>query len=151
MIDIHGERLLKLAGHIESGKLGHDRFDFGHISVKAECGTLGCAMGELPFCFPEAFKFTDWRPNGFGWPVARSPIPVGCEDKFAWLPLAVKELHGAVQEFFGLTTDERRHLFEAGYQMGGFRLDTKAEAWVVAGNIRVFVHRKYHVNKELQH
>lgn len=52
------ERLLKLVEHLEQGKLGHDKFDFTHIHSenRHKCGTSGCALGELPFVFPEQFR-----------------------------------------------------------------------------------------------
>lgn len=45
-------RLLKLATHLETGKLGHRHFYFGAYNLGAvtanKCGTSGCAIGELP-------------------------------------------------------------------------------------------------------
>lgn len=58
-------RLLTLARHLESGKLGHKKFDFSNINeppfprkaaVKG-CGTSGCAVGELPIAFPKDWFF----------------------------------------------------------------------------------------------
>lgn len=53
------ERLLKLAEHLEHGKLGHDKFKINVISQKiirnGSPVTYGCGIGELPFAFPEIF------------------------------------------------------------------------------------------------
>lgn len=57
---IHAERLLRLAEHLERGKLGHDRFNYGHLSRLDSCGTSGCAIGELWTCFPEL----SYQPRG---------------------------------------------------------------------------------------
>lgn len=70
----HRQRLTALAEHLESGKLGHKKFDFALINGdpltssswweppnldQNGCGTNGCALGELPFVFPRHFKFSD--------------------------------------------------------------------------------------------
>lgn len=54
------ERLLKLAGHLLSGKLGHEVFDFSLYNDRKGpiCGTRGCAIGELPVIFPVEWIFT---------------------------------------------------------------------------------------------
>lgn len=50
-------RLRKLAAHIRNPKKrGLDRFDFDYVATENSCGTKGCAIGELPFCFPRHFK-----------------------------------------------------------------------------------------------
>lgn len=118
------ERLLKLATHLESGKLGHKRFDFAEIS----CGTAGCAMGELPF----AFK-SEWVQSK------------GCfEDEYS------PKLRGSsgywwddVRSFFDVSKKEMYHLFYHGCQepddLGGTRLGKDATKEQVASNIRAFV------------
>lgn len=60
------KRLEKLAKHLESGKLGHEKFDFtlfnyGHKEGQKPntCGTMGCALGECPILFPKQWKFTN--------------------------------------------------------------------------------------------
>jgi len=65
-------RLLKLADHLESGKLGHQVFDFGVVNamlykkyprqVPHGCGTHGCAIGELPILFPRSWGWIDGDP-----------------------------------------------------------------------------------------
>lgn len=64
---IHKNRLLKLAKHLRSGKLGHKRFDFRVVNeskngmpCENECGYRGCAIGEMPIAFPSSrFKFDE--------------------------------------------------------------------------------------------
>lgn len=57
-----------LATHLETGKLGHKRFNLrvfnqnfdGRLQVDPEpytCGTNGCAIGELPIIFPQRYAF----------------------------------------------------------------------------------------------
>lgn len=58
--EIGKQRLLQLAEHLKHGKLAHDRFDFGTIHSVENCGSAGCALGELPTLWPESFFI---RPN----------------------------------------------------------------------------------------
>lgn len=69
------QRLLKLARHLQKGKLGHLEFNFydwhqtfkhastyKHYSVpksqqRSYCGFAGCAVGEIPVAFPELAAF----------------------------------------------------------------------------------------------
>lgn len=64
--EIRTDLLRKLADHLLNGKLGHEKFRFSVINVDEfgrmmtepnSCGTLGCAMGELPILFPEDWVF----------------------------------------------------------------------------------------------
>jgi len=61
MKKLHKDRLLKLAQHLESGKLGHRIFDMRHWNEgpydKKGCGTAGCAIGECPLVFPKEWIF----------------------------------------------------------------------------------------------
>jgi len=59
------ERLEKLAHHLESGRPGgHVKFDFNVFHTPPDttpsqnCGSAGCALGELPVLFPEQWRFT---------------------------------------------------------------------------------------------
>ena len=69
------ERLLKLAEHIESGELGHKKFDFRQYNLQKNgfspdpysCGYAGCAIGECPIIFPE-----DWVFNKIAKPVLKN-------------------------------------------------------------------------------
>lgn len=52
------ERLEKIATHLETGKLGHDTFDFMVVNSALDtCGTNGCAMGEFPIIFKNDWRF----------------------------------------------------------------------------------------------
>lgn len=64
---IYIQRLYQWAKHIEFGKLAHESFTMGCISmgfrekgtnVPADYETVGCAAGELPAAFPNEWK---WR------------------------------------------------------------------------------------------
>ena len=142
---MNAERLEKLAHHLIVGKLGVDHFDFrtvldglyvdGHL-----CGTVGCAMGELPAAFPEEWKrvvkesldhdiglsFTHTGP-GIIEPMTRLP---GCLDNT-----------DNVSTFFDLSHEEFRYLFLPYYtddDCSGYLLpDATAEE--VGQHIRDFV------------
>lgn len=54
------KRLLKIANHLSSNNLAHKSFDFskyngGEMNPENNCGTHGCAIGELPVIFPNTF------------------------------------------------------------------------------------------------
>ncbi len=53
------KRLLKLATHLERGELGQDKWNFAKLHNVGKCGTMGCAMGELPHVFPSKWKYFD--------------------------------------------------------------------------------------------
>ena len=121
-------RLLKLAKHLETGKLGHKVFDFANYNAEkngdeltiAVCGYAGCAIGECPIAFPKFWIFdTDGLPTLLE--SRNSPKPCG-------------------REFFSLDTGQFEHLFLPGVQntaWGAYLGDstTKEE---VAANIRKF-------------
>jgi hypothetical protein len=46
---VYKRRLLKLAAHLRGKNRGLKKFDFSCII--SECGTAGCAIGEMPFVF----------------------------------------------------------------------------------------------------
>jgi hypothetical protein len=145
MTTVEESRLLSFANHLEYGKPAHDVFDFMRISVKRPCGTAGCAMGELPACFPDQFKFTDWMVDNCD--LLRVPVPVDHAVKHDWRHMYVMDSEDAIEKFFGLTRYERRHLF--GFDQntawyGGHRLGRETTAYQVALQIREFVRFKYH-------
>lgn len=127
-------RLLKLADHLESGKLGHEKFDFSVINIGPfdikGCGWVGCALGELPIVFPRQWRFT------------QSEIFLN-----AWNPLLKSKSTGNVfsdaMKFFGITEDEAHQLFAP----NSFRhrpwakkvLGDSATSRQVAGSIRKFI------------
>ena len=99
------KRLLKLAEHLETGKLGHKKFDFslynseksGFEAVEPySCGYAGCALGECPIVFPKLWQFAV-----DGTPVLRT------SDKDN------KDLDGSreSESFFGITYQEAGFLF----------------------------------------
>lgn len=126
---MHAERLLKLAQHLETGKLGHDRFDFNYYNAKFNCGTAGCAIGECPTVFPD-----DWILSGADLPIYRE-ARYDCG------------LHGTVCEsgmaFFEISRLVYEHLFiplgQRAGQFGGETLTRSATKEQVAANIRAFV------------
>jgi hypothetical protein len=146
MKKIHEERLLKLVAHLESGKLGHEVFYFGHYNTEADmtapvadisdyepvgaprCGTAGCAIGECPILFPRSWKF-----NSYGWPTLRAGSHSDPMD--------------AAREFFGLSYGDAASLFLPGPADGrcdgvvGPRLGRDASKQEVAQHIRRFIFR----------
>lgn len=93
--------LLRLADHLEHGKLGHKVFDFSMFNSAEHgkhntCGTAGCAIGECPILFPDSWEFVLYTPQ-----------------------LRHKHSHvyafEAAEIFFGLTSDESSELF-AGHE-----------------------------------
>ena len=134
MNKIQAERLLKLAQHLETGKLGHKRFSFDLINSgkvdKSGCGTVGCAMGELPIVFPRTWEFISLR-----------EVAVRGSDRADGM-----NMEFSVQEWFGISRDERRHLFYPLHQhpdlYGGRMLVQGARKTSVAKNIRLFVEKK---------
>lgn len=121
-------RLRKLANHLRT-KRGHDKFDFDIIVKQTKCGTAGCAVGELPFCFPREFTFlTDGLGNLSQ--VIRRGEPAD-------------ELWRDVANFFGLSQHQRVNLFIGDWptklHIAGLRpLSRKASATAVANNLDRF-------------
>lgn len=92
-------RLLKLAKHLKSGKLGHKNFDFSCFneddsgnSPVHKCGTNGCAIGECPILFPRSWYFDDT-----GFPKLKN------EEHFMSLSCAA--------QFFGISYTDAQYLF----------------------------------------
>ncbi len=125
-MNIGNERLLKLATHLESGKLGHEVFDFSEYNnvCKPICGTAGCAIGECPIVFPDEWKFSlsglplfnDYGPRGG----AKSFFEINDEE--------------ADCLFFPMSPDAIRRTSSI--------LPMDATAAQVAANIRAFVERR---------
>lgn len=80
---VNKERLLKLADHLEHGKLGHKVFDYTKWNwndrnkfpdarqvPEYSCGTNGCAIGEMPILEPE-----EWEFDSVGLPQLKNGIP----------------------------------------------------------------------------
>jgi hypothetical protein len=139
MNPINFPRLLKLAKHLESNKLGHKKFDFGRwTDGYNRCGTAGCAIGECPIVFPKDWKF------GVG-EVFLISQETQLDKVNAWD--YERALQGA-KKFFGITKGQFNHLFvpSEGWEItqrtnkyGGDVLYPNATPSKVAANIRTFV------------
>lgn len=122
------KRLLKLAEHLEYGTLGHEVFDFESINDGASfdangCGTHGCAMGELPFVFPDQWKF---KPDG-----ELTAILLDDQEPYT---------DAEVAKFFGIEQDDVVFLFYPGpTDIGRSGLPGNASPQRVAVHIREFV------------
>lgn len=133
------QRLEALATHFESGKLGHEVFDFGtynankerQLIISNECGYAGCALGECPILFPEDWIFGVWGPR-----------LINLEDRSVIYSATV---------FFDITTEEADHLFFPRNQdttkYGGKELNRYATKEEVAANIRAFITVKENENQ----
>ena len=123
-------RLLKLAEHLESGELGHQKFDFSRFNNTTEpkCGTAGCAIGELP-----VIDRRNWMWNNVGSPVLRVPA------RGSYSPI------GDAAAYFGIPYAAASHLFlphgQDTEQFGGRKLGDRAKREQVAANIRAFVEK----------
>lgn len=136
MTKIHKKRLLKLAQHLERGKLGHDKFDF-NVFHKVNCKTAGCAVGECPILWPRVFRFGTQLRNGIA---------------NVYLKRELTANEDAAALFFGLTGEESSHLFiptvvgdhpnQQPELFGGRVLGPHATRKQVASNIRAFLKKK---------
>lgn len=125
------KRLLQLARHLETGKLGHKEFDFSQFNgIKYHhgerfstdnCGIVGCALGECPIIFEE-WKFS---------PYSKDPI--------------FKEYGGPISsamEFFDISSSDASGLFlpeEPCPWNTTNKLSDSATKEEVAQNIRDFI------------
>lgn len=131
MNKIHIRRLEKLATHLESGKLGHKKFDFSQYndSLTDKCGTAGCAIGELPILFPRSWKFDD-----LGYPKLR--------DSGSFI------ITNDVMDYFEITEEEAHRLFypideeDVELSPNGSVLPLSATRKQVAKGIRKFLKEK---------
>ncbi len=133
------ERLLKLADHLEHGKLGHKVFDFGVINEFREkevvkgggftgsaCRTVGCALGECPIVWPD-----EWEFNG---PFVNLKGSDACSFQSARLFFELGEdFEFAEYHLFFSDSQEQRY--------GGEFLHRNATKEQVAANIRAFVEK----------
>lgn len=128
------QRLLRLADHLEKGKLGHEKFYFGFYNSGnpapgasrpddprlMRCGTTGCGIGECPFVFPE------WYFNEQCQPVLTGHIHPE-PSALSWF-----ELH--ICEYEHLFIHERQRTL----RYGGIPLKKEASKEDLAANIRIF-------------
>jgi hypothetical protein len=130
---VHAARLTQLADHLESGKLGHDLFDFNTYHNAQPCGTSGCAIGECPTLWPRHWEMT------IG-PILRDFQKGVCsiEESACW--------------WFGIDEREFRHLFMPYGQeprlYGGTHCHQDVTRYEVAANIRAFLEVKRRERQE---
>lgn len=113
------DRLEKLAQHMESGKLGHDRFDITKFHDRNDCGTVGCMLGECPTVFPG-----DWEWHGG---VFDAPVTIGNEDT-----------DRSAARFFGISDSNAGFLFYDSTNFDGF-LPPSATRGQAAAHLRAFI------------
>ncbi len=121
---VRTDRLLRLAEHLETGQLGHERFDFDFYNDASDrCGTTGCALGECPIVWPD-----DWYFH---------------LHKVALRGETSSDVRDSAALWFGCSKDAAEHLFYPSEQLpefyGGEELGEKATREQVAANIRAFI------------
>ncbi len=152
-LSVGREWLLKLATHLEVGELGHKEFDFttwnnskrrngtlctfdtwlvlkpagAKFNERNRCGTVGCAIGEMPFVAPDDWFFDERE----GMPYYKDSMATK-----SW-PLY------SAQDFFGISNSEAGAMFiptgNVGMKHGCPLLPSTASKEQVAANIRLFV------------
>lgn len=140
------DRLLKLAAHLQKGKLGHDRFDF-ETWHQVNCTSAGCAIGECPTIWPRAFRFSrvvycfldDVRKGNV---ILTGTRKQNEEAAMKWFDLNSAEV---VHLFVPTTSDNWRMQKPELY--GGRILGPKAKPAQVAANILAFVAKKEQLEK----
>lgn len=140
------ELLLKLADYLDAGQFLHKEFNYKYVDdgpiTENGCGTAGCALGELPGCFPQDWHFSV---NG----IRSTPFLKGTEEH-----LTVKryvhqhEIFAQVEEYFGISNRMADHLFNPYQQYEHFKeLGENATPKQVARNIRKTVKLELSGNK----
>ncbi len=132
------KRLEKVANHLIHNMLGQDKWDFSEIHKISSCGTAGCAMGELPVIFPKLWKYD----------LKDSDDPVKLRKDSS------NDSFYDVERFFGLSKEERRHLFmpamweptQKPELYGGKRLSRKCKPQTVGKQIHAFLKKKKEFN-----
>lgn len=121
------QRLLEMAQHLESGVLRHKIFDFSQVNdtYDSQCGTLGCAMGELPVVYPKIWKYK----SGMVYLIQDSSGFMGKD----------------IRVWFDLSQEEKLHIFYPKQQRpekyGGEHLNENATRYQIAENIRAFIQK----------
>jgi hypothetical protein len=99
---IRTDLLRQLAEHLLNGKLGHRIFDFNRFNdAENECGTCGCAAGELPVIWPDEWFFVETNSIEFKSLVIEKDVKK-YPSSISWLSL---------QQFFNITPNMSYHLF----------------------------------------
>jgi hypothetical protein len=145
---MHKHRLLQLADYLEAGKFKHKQFSFATFDdgplTENGCGTLGCAVGELPGCFPQHWKYRKIEHSLWGnWYI---PLPIEKIDQEFENPDEVQDEEAVeyVMDFFDINRKLYMHLFWPEAQnielFGGIDcLEQNSTAQEVAENIRLTV------------
>lgn len=140
-MNIYKERLVKVVEHLEKGVLGHKEFNFSVINNGKDgtCGSQGCALGELPIIFPEAWRFNINDVFSGGICLIRT-------EQYDFFP--------GLNEWFGIDYHEAKVLFydnsylddknkELRDKIGMAELNKSASKEQVAANMRIFIKWKY--------
>ena len=140
---MNAERLMRLARFLHN-TLPEHKFLFSSIlrgsdipNGTFECGTVGCAIGWAPLVFPEDLKYV----RGYN-----DSTPQVIDSK-SHMVLVVSQYHASValQEFFGITTDEAQVLFMPNgqrYEPDTPTLQATAKPKEVARNIALLVSKR---------
>lgn len=139
-------RLVRLARHL-TGRRGHAQFCFAEITKfthagragiqEVGCGTMGCAVGELPFCWPEVFEFAPVLPN-------YDNMTVRAKESRSMNALDTATM------WFGLDSVECGHLFIPGSQVpwlfGGRMMPHNSHVCSVIQNIWDFLEVRHGID-----
>ena len=139
------KKLKMLLQHLETGEMLHKNFDFsaynknvkGEVNGIANCGTSGCALGEMPILDSD-FTFNRGRALYF-------------KNNYVYFITDnnLKE-HAELLKYFNLNKDEFNHLFYPIKQnvelYGGQLLKSSATKSEVINNIKEFLKIKQNEN-----
>lgn len=141
------EKLLKIANHLSYGKLEHDVFSFINYNTSPDgefkdnnCGTHGCAIGELPRIFPKDFAFVRGE-------FMNIPVLLGSQDATEYDKVI------SINKYLDLNENEYNILFipysykeiedfNYKYNADLIELGPHATRYEVASNIRKFIRAK---------
>ena len=135
------ERLLAMADHLERGQLGTIQFNFALIQDGPKqpngCGTVGCALGEMPILFPNAVTWLHSEaPDDF----RMKSLEDDSASHFAFgVARSVFDLEDMYTEALFAPTDDDNKSFSIIKDFGGVELTDNSTKEQVASNIRKFV------------
>lgn len=135
------ELLLQLADYLDAGQFLHKEFNYKYVDdgpiTENGCGTAGCALGELPGCFPDLWEYREIYGR-------ISPVLIGFEALRKKSSTHGTGIISAASIFFDIPEDFTRHLFTPEYQRpvkyGSSLLYEDATPSQVAQHIRDSVH-----------
>lgn len=142
---MEAEKLMKLARHLVN--VSPSSFDFKVIvqgsaipTQEDNCGTMACALGNLPFVFPERFEY-----------LLSEMGRVKVHDKENYILLEYLTYVEPVCSFFDLSAIEVLGLFSAyeQHEIGLAELSDTASPLEVAQNIASYVSRHSSVDTSL--